>query len=213
MFPLFLAGTNPFLILCMLWDTFLKNAQELSGSLVALSLRPLLWLGPGLESWRPSIGRCIPIGAAARVKHVHHGRRRSDACPKMTGKACRRANFEKSTTIIELVESLADESLSLNERRQLRDEYRSRYGVSQRTIRNYIAATGRADHRPSSWGGVCTPSPRIHDKQLAQAILSLIKERPQRTVAHDQEASRCGYTLLAQAVEKIIDRSVYRFLN
>ena len=54
-------GANPFLILCMLWDTFLKNAQELSGSLVALSLRPLLWLGPGLESWRPFNRSCIPI--------------------------------------------------------------------------------------------------------------------------------------------------------
>jgi hypothetical protein len=34
------------------WDKFLKNTQELYGSLVVLSLRPLLWLGLGLESWR-----------------------------------------------------------------------------------------------------------------------------------------------------------------
>ena len=54
-------GTNPFSILCLLWDKFLKAAQELSGSLVALSLRPLLWLGPGLESWRRFNRPCIPI--------------------------------------------------------------------------------------------------------------------------------------------------------
>lgn len=54
-------GTSPLLILCMLWDAFLKNAQELSGSLVALSLRPLLWLGPGLESWSRFNRSCISI--------------------------------------------------------------------------------------------------------------------------------------------------------
>jgi hypothetical protein len=54
-------GTNPFAILCLLWDKFLKSAQELSGSLVAFSLRPLLWLGPGLELWRCFNRSCIPI--------------------------------------------------------------------------------------------------------------------------------------------------------
>ena len=47
------------------------------------------------------------------------------------------AHFEKSANILELVESLADESLSLKERRQLRDEYRhataSRIGRSATT--------------------------------------------------------------------------------
>jgi hypothetical protein len=54
-------GTNPFAILCLLWEEFLKAAQELSGSLAAFSLRPLLWLGPGLESWRRFNRSCIPI--------------------------------------------------------------------------------------------------------------------------------------------------------
>ena len=59
--PSFAPGTNPCVTLCLLWDTFLKTAQELSGSLVALSLRPLLWLGPGLEFWRRFNRSCIPI--------------------------------------------------------------------------------------------------------------------------------------------------------
>ena len=121
------------------------------------------------------------------------------------------ANFEKSTTIIELVESLADESLSLNERRQLRDEYRSRYGVSQRTIRNYIARYRQGGSQAFLMGRVCTPSPRIHEQQLAQAILSLIKERPQRTVPMIRKLLAVD-TRFSQSIEKVSDRSVYRFL-
>jgi transposase InsO family protein len=121
------------------------------------------------------------------------------------------ANFEKSTTIIELVESLADESLSLNERRQLRDEYRSRYGVSERTIRNYIARYRQGGSQAFLMGRVCTPSPRIHEQQLAQAILSLIKERPQRTVPMIRKLLAVD-TRFSQSIEKVSDRSVYRFL-
>lgn len=59
--PAFPPGTNPFVILSLLWDKFLKTAQELSGSLAALSLRALLWLAPGLESWRCFNRSCIPV--------------------------------------------------------------------------------------------------------------------------------------------------------
>lgn len=54
-------GTGPLAILCLLWDAFLKSARDLSGSLIALSLRPLLWLSPGLESWRCFNRSCIPV--------------------------------------------------------------------------------------------------------------------------------------------------------
>jgi hypothetical protein len=54
-------GTNPFVILRRLWDRYLKAAQERSGSVVAASLRPLLWLGPGFESFRHFNRSCIPI--------------------------------------------------------------------------------------------------------------------------------------------------------
>jgi hypothetical protein len=57
-------GMNPFVILCLLWDKFLQTAQERSGSLVALSLRSLLWLGPGFESWKFFNRSCIPIPAS-----------------------------------------------------------------------------------------------------------------------------------------------------
>lgn len=53
--------TNPLLRLSLLWGKFLDAAQALSGSLVALSLKPLLWVGPGLESWSRFHRSCIPI--------------------------------------------------------------------------------------------------------------------------------------------------------
>jgi len=61
--PDFLPGMNPFVILDLLWDKFLRSAQERSGSLIALSLQPLLWLGPGFESWKIFHRSCIPISA------------------------------------------------------------------------------------------------------------------------------------------------------
>jgi hypothetical protein len=59
--PAFLPGTNPFVILNLLWDGFLKATVELSGSLAAAALRPVLWLGPGFESFRHFNRSCIPI--------------------------------------------------------------------------------------------------------------------------------------------------------
>jgi len=121
------------------------------------------------------------------------------------------AHFEKSANIIELVESLADESLSLKERRQLRDEYRSRHGLSDRTIRNYIARYRQGGAQAFLMPRVHTPSPRIHNRQLAEAILALVKERPQRTVPKLRKLLAVD-SRLAQSVQKVSDRSIYRFL-
>ena len=121
------------------------------------------------------------------------------------------AHFEKSANILELVESLADESLSLKERRQLRDEYRSRYGLSDRTIRNYIARYRQGGAQAFLMPRVHTPSPRIHNRELAEAILALVKERPQRTVPKLRKLLAVD-SRLAQSVEKVSDRSIYRFL-
>jgi len=59
--PAFPPGTNPFVVLILLWDGFLKTAQELSGTLAAACLEKLLWLGPGFESFRHFNRSCIPI--------------------------------------------------------------------------------------------------------------------------------------------------------
>jgi hypothetical protein len=121
------------------------------------------------------------------------------------------AEFEKNTTIIELVESLADESLSPDERRQLRQEYRLRHSLSDRTIRNYIARYRRGGSQAFLIPRVYTPSPRIHDRQLADAILALVKERPQRTVPKLRKLLAAD-AHVGQSIQKISDRSIYRFL-
>jgi putative transposase len=121
------------------------------------------------------------------------------------------ARFEKSANILELVESLADESLSLHERRQLRDEYRSHHGVSERTIRNYIARYRQSGAHAFLVPNLRTPSPRVHDRQLAEAILALLKERPQRTVPCLRKLLAAD-ARFASSLHKVSDRSIYRFL-
>jgi hypothetical protein len=59
----FLPGTNPFVILKLLWNRFLATARGLSGSTVSEALRPLLWLGPGLQTFRFFNRSCIPISS------------------------------------------------------------------------------------------------------------------------------------------------------
>lgn len=121
------------------------------------------------------------------------------------------ARFEKNAIILELVESLADESLSLKERSQLRIEYRNRYAVTDRTIRNYIARFRKGGAQAFLAATAREPSPRIHDKELADAILALVKERPTRTVPKLRKLLAFD-SRLAQRVEVVSDRSIYRFL-
>jgi hypothetical protein len=59
--PAFPPGMNPFVILALLWDRFLATERGLSGSTVSEALRPLLWLGPGLQTFRLFNRSCIPI--------------------------------------------------------------------------------------------------------------------------------------------------------
>jgi len=121
------------------------------------------------------------------------------------------AHFEKSAAIIELVESLADESLSRTEYRLIRDEYRSRYGVSDRTIRNYIARYRKGGAQAFLTPSVRAPSPRVHDQELSAAILALVKERPTRTVPRLRKLLAVD-TRFTDSVLKVSDRSIYRFL-
>ena len=57
----FFPGTNPFVILALLWERFLATVQGLSGTSVSETLLPLLWLGPGFQTFRLFNRSCIPI--------------------------------------------------------------------------------------------------------------------------------------------------------
>ena len=112
---------------------------------------------------------------------------------------------------VKLVETLTDESVSGHNKKELREEYCREHGVSERTIRNYLAwyRKGGADkllfYHPSS------PVERISDPDLKQAVISLIEERPARTVR------QLRYLLVSQnqfkdKIEKVSNRTIYRFL-
>lgn len=59
--PTFPPGANVFVILGLLWDCLLTTVRGISGSYVADSLRPLLWLGPGFQTFAIFNRSCIPI--------------------------------------------------------------------------------------------------------------------------------------------------------
>lgn len=59
--PAFSPGTNLFVLLGLLWKCFLEGRRGLLGSTVAATLRPLLWLSPGLELFQLFHRSCIPI--------------------------------------------------------------------------------------------------------------------------------------------------------
>lgn len=121
------------------------------------------------------------------------------------------ARFQKNALILELVESLEDDSLSPKERSLLRDEYRSHHSVSGRTIRNYIARYRQGGAQAFLAPMAHTPSPRVADAALAAAILALVQERPQRTVPTLRKLLAVD-TRFTHSVQKVSDRSIYRFL-
>ena len=113
---------------------------------------------------------------------------------------------------VALVETLLDDNIDETERQKERAVYRHSYGVSERTIRNYIqryreyGRHGLLFYRRST-----APSPRIKNADLRTKILALVEERPRRTVPqlrrllmNDEE--------YAPLIEQVSDRSIYRFL-
>jgi len=119
--------------------------------------------------------------------------------------------FEKNAMILELVESLADEELSPAECRTLRDEYCTRHGVSDRTLRNYVARYATGGAQAFLTQRVRSSSPRVRDEELARAILQLITERPTRTVPMLRRILAADHRF-ADTMATVSDRTVYRFL-
>jgi putative transposase len=121
------------------------------------------------------------------------------------------AHFEKNSTILSLVESLADEALSPTECKALREEFMAYHGVTERTIRNYNARYRKGGAQVFLQSHKKPPSKRVCDDELSKAIFALIKERPTRTVPRLRKLLTADekYT---QSIGKVSDRSIYRFL-
>jgi len=114
---------------------------------------------------------------------------------------------------VELVETLLDERIHETERAEIRRSYIRQYGISERTIRNYLrryrqhGADGLLFH--SSRRG--SRSPRIHNVALREKLLALVEEHPRRTVPQLRRilTRDPDYT---EAICTVSDRSIYRFL-
>jgi len=113
-----------------------------------------------------------------------------------------------------LVETLTDESIEETAQVQVRDDYLREHAVSERTIRNYLkryredGPEGLLFHRRGSR----PPSPRIHDERLREKILSLLEERPRRTVPQLRRLLTADPEH-RDGIEHVSNRTIYRFLN
>jgi putative transposase len=119
--------------------------------------------------------------------------------------------FPKIASILVLVETLSDETLSPQEKKLIREEYRYEHGVSERTIRNYVQQYREKGPMVYLIQTRPVPPPRISEEWLATKILDLIKERPTRTVPQIRRLldSDADY---ASDMARISNRTVYRFL-
>ncbi len=113
---------------------------------------------------------------------------------------------------VALVETVLDESIDEADRIEVRRNYIKEHEVSERTIRNYLrryrqgGAEALLFHKPRG-----VSSPRIHDQRVREKILTLIEERPSRTVPQLRRLLSADDEL-AGAVAEVSDRSIYRFL-
>jgi transposase InsO family protein len=111
-----------------------------------------------------------------------------------------------------LVETLLDESIDDGERRHVRRRYLEEHGVSDRTVRNYLARyrkqgpTGLLFYKPKG-----RKSPRVQDPLLRKRILELLEQRPSRTVPQLRRLLSAD-SELTEAIGQVSDRSIYRFL-
>jgi transposase InsO family protein len=111
-----------------------------------------------------------------------------------------------------LIETLLDESIDDSERCQVRRRYLEEHGVSDRTVRNYLARyreqgpSGLLFYKPKKG-----TSPRVHDPLLREKILELVEQRPSRTVPQLRRLISTD-PALADAMNAVSDRSIYRFL-
>ncbi len=113
---------------------------------------------------------------------------------------------------VALVETLLDENIDESDRLRTRRGYIEEHGVSDRTVRNYLARYreqgpgGLLFYKPKSGS-----SPRVRDPRLREKILELVEQRPSRTVPQIRRLINADNEL-AEAIGQVSDRSIYRFL-
>lgn len=110
-----------------------------------------------------------------------------------------------------LVEIILDERIDDSERLRVRAEYLQQYGVTERTIRNYLHRYRECGPEGLLFCKKNISSPRIGDEKLRDQILYLVEQRPTRTVPQLRRllSSDPDYT---NAISTVSNRTLYRFL-
>ncbi|MBN2882956.1 MAG: DDE-type integrase/transposase/recombinase [Clostridia bacterium] len=111
-----------------------------------------------------------------------------------------------------LVESLLDDSLGYEEKKQIRIDYMVSHEVSERTIRNYVAWYKEDGPLRLLLYHPGEPPKRIEDEALQAKVLALLDERPTRTVRQLRALLSCNPEF-RKKIDRISDRTIYRFLQ
>jgi len=113
---------------------------------------------------------------------------------------------------LEIVELVLDGTIDVETTKRLREQYCQDNGVSLRTVANYIRRYREKGRKGLLFFRPRPPSPRIHDKELGEKIVALVRELPTRSVptlrrllSEDEK--------YAEKIRCISNRTVYRFLT
>lgn len=112
---------------------------------------------------------------------------------------------------IRLVETLLDDSIEWFVKKDIRHEYCLDHGVTERTIRNYIAWYKKEGPGRLLFYRPAPPAERITDPALRKAILSLVTERPMRTV-RQLKSLLISQQEFKDKIAAVSNRTIYRFL-
>ena len=120
--------------------------------------------------------------------------------------------FEKFQRRVELVELLLDESISLHDKREAEQAYRYSRHISDRTIRRYLHLYRKKGTRGLLFYRFTEKPQRIDDPSLRKELLRLIGELPSRSVPQLRRLLASS-EVFGPKIEKISDRTIYRFLQ
>ena len=112
---------------------------------------------------------------------------------------------------LHLVEMLLDPLLPAADKRAERRRYQQQHRVGERTIRGYLHRYRKQGPRGLLFYRRRPTAPRIHDSALRAKLLALINELPTRSVPQLRKLLAADPQLGLQ-IERISDRTVYRFL-
>jgi transposase InsO family protein len=121
--------------------------------------------------------------------------------------------FDEFQQRLELVELLLDERVSLPDKREAKQAYRYAHKVSDRTIRRYLQLYRKKSARGLLFYRFPThTAERIDDAALRAKLIELVHELPSRSIPQLRRLL-AGNDAFARKIERVSDRTIYRFLQ